>query len=432
MKKNLTKLMALGLVVVMGATAAVGCGSKDSDGGSKTKDGKTKLTMALWDETQQKVMQKMIDKYEEENPNVTVETQLSTWSEYWTKLEASATGNDACDIMWMNILHVEEYVEAGILKDLSKVGENLDMETNFPAAIADGYTIDGKLYAIPKDFDTNGLFYNKELFDKAGLAYPTDDWTMEDFWAACKALDAADLGEGVYPTAVNYNSGQTNFNATIIANGGYVYNDDYTATGYSDPKTVEGITIWSDLVKEGYSPTLQQMTDTTPDAMFEAGKIAMYMSGNYMIAEYEQNENIAGKYDVVSRPSFNGKKTDIINGLGYSVYEGTKNEEEALKFVEWLGGKEAMDIQGSAGSVISARNESQELYLETRPELNLQVFLANLEETHVLPHCKATSEIGTVTGEYMQKVWSGEMTMEDAGKKIDEETKPILEKMNSK
>ena len=91
-----------------------------------------------------------------------------------------------------------------------------------------------------------------------------------------------------------------------------------------------------------------------------------------------------------------------------------------------------MDIQGSAGSVISARNESQELYLETRPELNLQVFLANLEETHVLPHCKATSEIGTVTGEYMQKVWSGEMTMEDAGKKIDEETKPILEKMNSK
>lgn len=272
----------------------------------------------------------------------------------------------------------------------------------------------------------------KNYSTKLELAYPTDDWTMEDFWAACEALDAADLGEGVYPTAVNYNSGQTNYNATIIANGGYVYNDDYTATGYSDPKTVEGITIWSDLVKEGYSPTLQQMTDTTPDAMFEAGKIAMYMSGNYMIAEYEQNENIAGKYDIVSRPSFNGKKTDIINGLGYAVYEGTKNEEEALKFVEWLGGKEAMDIQGSAGSVISARNESQELYLETRPELNLQVFLANLEETHVLPHCKATSEIGTVTGEYMQKVWSGEMTMEDAGKKIDEETKPILEKMNSK
>ena len=88
------------------------------------------------------------------------------------------------------------------------------------------------------------------------------------------------------------------------------------------------------------------MTDTTPDAMFEAGKIAMYMSGNYMIAEYEQNENIAGKYDIVSRPSFNGKKTDIINGLGYAVYEGTKNEEEALKFVEWLGRKRSYGYSG--------------------------------------------------------------------------------------
>lgn len=428
MKKHLTRLMVLGLAVTMGTTMLAGCGKKEE--GSKTKDGKTKLTMALWDETQQKVMEDMIAKYEEENPNVEIETQLSTWTEYWTKLEASATGGSATDLMWMNILHVEEYVDAGILKDLSEVGEKLDMDSNFPKALTEGYTIGGKLYAVPKDFDTNGLFYNKELFDKAGVSYPTDDWTMDDFIQACKDLQAGGLGEGCYPTAINYNSGQTNFNPTVYANGGWFYNDDFTSTGYSDPKTIEGIEIWSNLVQEGYSPNLQQMTDTTPDAMFEAGKLAMYMAGDYMIAEFEQNENIAGKYNVVQRPSFNGKKTDIINGLGYSVYEGTKHEEEALKFVEWLGGKEAMDIQGAAGNVISARNESQKLFLDTHPELNLEIFMANLDDTYVLPHCKATSEIGTVTSEYLQKVWSGEMTMEEAGKKIDEETKPILEKMN--
>ena len=71
MKKNLTKLMALGLVVVMGATAAVGCGSKDS--GSKTKDGKTKLTFGMWSETQMANMQAMIDEYEKQNPNVEIE-----------------------------------------------------------------------------------------------------------------------------------------------------------------------------------------------------------------------------------------------------------------------------------------------------------------------------------------------------------------------
>ena len=76
MKKNLTKLMALGLVVVMGATAAVGCGSKDS--GSKTKDGKTKLTFGMWSETQMANMQAMIDEYEEQNPNVEIELQSSS------------------------------------------------------------------------------------------------------------------------------------------------------------------------------------------------------------------------------------------------------------------------------------------------------------------------------------------------------------------
>ena len=48
--------------------------------------------------------------------------------------------------------------------------------------LIDAYTIGRKNLGIPKDFDTNGLFYNKELFDKAGLAYPTDDWTYDDFW----------------------------------------------------------------------------------------------------------------------------------------------------------------------------------------------------------------------------------------------------------
>lgn len=430
--RNMKRFMALGLVAAMGATMLAGCGGSDNGNGGKTKDGKTKITLSCWGDTQAEMLQQVADKYKETHPDFELETQVSTWSEYWTKLEASATGGSATDIMLMNVLHVEEYAEAGILKDLTEVGDKLDLEANFPAALYEGYTIDGKVYAIPKDFDTNGIFYNKELFDKAGLDYPTDDWTMEDFWAACEALAAADLGEGCFPTAVNYNAGQTNFNATIFANGGSVYNEDYTATCYSDPKTIEGITIWSDLVKEGYSPTLEQMTDTNPDAMFSAGKLAMYLAGDYMLAEFESNENIAGKFDIAQRPSFNGKKTDIINGLGYAVFEGSKNAEAALEFVEYLGGKEAMDIQANYGEVISARNESQNIFIESRPELNLEAFIANLDETHVLPHCRATSEIGAVTGPYMQKVWAGEMTMEEAGKKIDEETKPILDEMNGK
>ena len=145
MKKNLTKLMALGLVVVMGATAAVGCGSKDS--GSKTKDGKTKLTFGMWSETQMANMQAMIDEYEKQNPNVEIELQSSSYKEYWTKFEAAAAGGTAPDVMWMNVLHLDSYKDAGVLADLDDAIKEggLELEGNFPSALIDAYTRDGKM-----------------------------------------------------------------------------------------------------------------------------------------------------------------------------------------------------------------------------------------------------------------------------------------------
>ena len=166
MKKNLKKLVALGLVATTGTTLLAGCGGSDKGG---SKDGKVELVMSVWDSDQEPVMKQMAEAYSKENPNVTVKTQLTTWNEYWTKLEASATGGSAPDIITMNVLHVEEYADAGILMDLTDAEKESDLKVhdNFPAPLVDGYTVEGKLYGIPKDFDTNAVFYNKEIFDQA-------------------------------------------------------------------------------------------------------------------------------------------------------------------------------------------------------------------------------------------------------------------------
>lgn len=429
MRKNWKKLVTLGLALTMTVTMFAGCGKKD-DG--KTKDGKTKLVMALWDEEQNKVMKEMIKVYEEENPDVTVETQLTTWAEYWTKLEASITGGEAADIVWVNALKAVGYAEDGVLMDLTEAVADLDVENNFPQALVDGYTFDGKLYAVPKDFDTNGLFYNKELFDKAGVEYPTDDWTMEDLKEAAVKLQAG-LGDGEYPIAAAYNSGQTTYEGSVHANGGYILNEDKTETGWDDPKTVEAVQAWYDLVKEGISPTSEQMADTLPDAMFEGGKLAMLMAGNYMISTFEQNEVINGKFDVVRRPSFNGKKTDIINGLGYAINAATKNEEEAVKFLNWLGGEEAMKLQGQGGTVISARNDAQHYFAETRPELNLDIFTMDLDEDKMLePRVPYYSDLMTVQREILAEVWAGNITLEEGTSQIAEKWQAVLDEKNGK
>ena len=185
MRRNYKKVVALGLTMSMGVTMLAGCGNGKEKGDKKDK---VELVMSTWDDTLVPVIKQLSEAYNKEHPNVTVKPQLTTWSEYWTKLEASATGGSAPDIMEMNILHVEEYVEGGILMDLTEAEEKSDLEIheNFPEQLVNGYIIDDKLYGIPKDFDTNGVFYNKKIFDEAGVAYPEDNWTFEDFRKKCE------------------------------------------------------------------------------------------------------------------------------------------------------------------------------------------------------------------------------------------------------
>ena len=184
MKKSLKKLVALGLVVVMGAAMLVGCGGKKGE----TKDGKTEITLGYWDKNQKVAMENLKEAYEKSQDKVTVKLQLTPYKEYWNKLEASATGGTAPDVFWVNVLHLDSYLDGQILADITDAVKGSDINDGFAKVLVNNYVRDGKNYAVPKDFDTNALWYNKELFDKAGVAYPTDDMTYEDLKALCKEL----------------------------------------------------------------------------------------------------------------------------------------------------------------------------------------------------------------------------------------------------
>ena len=198
----------------------------------------------------------------------------------------------------------------------------------------------------------------------------------------------------------------------------------------NDPKTIEAVQSWLDLVSEGLSPTLDQMADTDPDAMFQGGQLAMYLSGNYMIASYDKT--LEGKYGIAKRPTYNGKDTDIINGLAFSVSANTKHPEEATDFALWLGSEEAQKINGEAGVCISARNDCQQYFVDAHENLNCQIFLDNVANAELLPHCKITSQLSQVEKKYLEPAWKGETKLADACKSVAEEQNKLLEEMNAK
>ena len=430
--KNMKKIAALGMSAVMVAGMMAGCGSSsdssssDSKGSSKSGD-KVELTLGIWDENQRDAMQKMIDAYEAENDNVSISIQLTPYKggEYWTKLEASAGGGTAPDVFWLNVLHIDSYADGGILADMTDAVAASDIKDNFPESLVNSFVRDGKNYATPKDFDTNALWYNKDLFDQAGVAYPTDDMSYEDLVALATELKDK-LPDGIYPFACPVDF-QTWYYQTVYANGGWILNDDKTETGYADPKTQEGIQCWIDMYNEGLSPSASALSETTADAMFEGGQLAMNFAGSYMVPEYASNDAIKDKVDCVEIPTFNGKEDNCINGLGYAVFEGSKNKEAAEDFAIWLGSKEAQEIQGKTGVVISARTDAQKYFAEANSQYNLAAYTNHADEAYPLPVCTKAAELYDLEATELQKAYNGEKSLSDVCKGLTKQADKLLQ-----
>ena len=180
MKKS-KRFMALALTGAMAMSlAACGGGSSDSNsGGNSSAGGSDVIEVKIWDNTQLKGLQEIADLWTEQS-GIKVNIQVVTWDDYWTLLEAGASGGEMPDVFWMHSNNVQMYMEADKLLDLTDYiskSEVTDL-SNYYEGITTLYSMDGKQYAVPKDHDTIALLYNKAIFDKAGVAYPTDDWTQ--------------------------------------------------------------------------------------------------------------------------------------------------------------------------------------------------------------------------------------------------------------
>ena len=371
------------------------------------------IRYGIWDSNQEPTLRAIADKFEEENPDIKVEIELTPYKEYFTALETGATGGSAPDVFWMNAPHVTEYARGGMLTDLSPLieGSETVAKEDFPESLINLYTVDGTWYGMPKGFDTIAVWYNKEIFDNAGVDYPTDDWTWDDFVSIAEKL--TDPEQGIYGAAVQLDE-QAGWYNTIGSFGGYVISDDKKTSGFDDPKTKAGIQCWADLIEKGVSPTYAQLSDTSSQNMFESGKLAMQWNGSWSVSEYLGIDEIKDKIDVVALPTVDGNRSCVIHGLGNVIFSQTQHPEEAWKFVEFLGGKEAMTMQAEAAIDISARTETTSIWVESHPEYNLQVYMDAAQYAYPYPASANTSAWSSPMYDEVYAAFNGDKTVDEA------------------
>jgi multiple sugar transport system substrate-binding protein len=422
--KKLKTLLIFGLMICLIVLTACS-DTTSSDGGSKgSGDEKITLTYGIWDKNQAPALEKIAEKFKEKNPNITVKVEVTPWDQYWTKLESAATGNSLPDLFWLNAVNIQKYGSGGVLLPITEQIKNDGVDlSKYPKALVETYTVDGENYALPKDYDTIGLWYNKELFDAAGVSYPDDSWTWDDVLNAAKKI--TDPSKDVWGIAAQL-ANQAGFYNTIYQAGGFVINDGNTESGYDTQANLDGIKFWTDMLhKHKVSPTMAQMTDTTALAFFESGKVAMLYAGSWMSIEFSKNEYTKDKVDVAVLPK--GKqRAVIIHGLGNVIAKNTKHPEAAWKFSKFLGSEEAHKIQAETGTVIPAYEGTQEAWVKAIPQFNLQAFIDMAEYAVPYPASIKSPKWQKIETDILTQVWNGDISPEDGVQQIDKGIEEVL------
>jgi multiple sugar transport system substrate-binding protein len=400
-----TKIAVAGLALT--ALALTACSGGSGGGAASSESGPVTISYGLWDQNQVPAMQKIADEFHAANPNITVKIQVTPYKQYFTTLQTAATGGSAPDVFWMNGPNIKLYASNGVLLPLDATIKSANLNlSDYPKALTDLYSYGGKTYGLPKDFDTIGVWYNKTLFDAAHVAYPKDSWTWADFQATAKAL--TDKSKGVYGAAAPVED-QGGFYNTIPSAGGDVISADLKTSGFDSPEAEQGIEFWTNLIKDGSSPTVQQMTDTAPADLFKAGKVAMFWNGSWAAVEYNGIPELKNTVNVAQLPVGPKGSISVIHGLGNVIYARTKHKDAAEKFVAFLGSKRAAEIQADAGAVIPAFNGTQEAWVKSAPQFNLQAFLNEVPTAVPDPASKNTKAWTTVQTDVLTKVFSGQV-----------------------
>lgn len=401
----------------MGAVL-VGCGKNQET--AKTKEEPVKINFGIWDVEQEKGMNELAEGYMSTHKNVEINVQVTPWDEYWTKMEAAATGGELPDVFWMHTNEFLKYASNDMLMDLTDLSGTNNYEA-YSDKLMSLVTFKENVYGVPKDYDTIALAYNKEIFDAAGVAYPDGTWTWETFRE--NAIKLTDTEKGIYGFSVTVED-QEGYLPPIAQADGYVLKDG--KSGYTDSKTRDGVQFFADLtLKDNVSPSLAQLADTNQEALFQSGKLAMAYMGSWRVATTVKNEDIKDKFDVSVLPK-GVKEASIINGLSFAANNRTKHPEEVKDFLAYLASEEAQDKQAELGTAISARGNSAEKWVATYPDYNVQAYL-DMEPTAVPVSTSLTKAQWHITEkEMMKKMLSGEISVEEGTETIAKEMDKLL------
>jgi multiple sugar transport system substrate-binding protein len=226
-------------------------------------------------------------------------------------------------------------------------------------ALFEAFSNDGKTYGIPKDNAAWGVYYNKGMFDAAGLSYPADDWSLDTFRELAMQLTLD--GEGRPATDPNFDpetiaqwgfAWWTNPTPTdgesprgfVRAFGGDWYDESYTTTLLTDQPVIDHLRMFQQMRCVEHSAPTPAQAQGQGDP-FRAGLTAMAVSFHIMTF-FAKQEVVDFDYDVTFMPSGPGGQYSVVGCSGWAVPTQAQYKEEGWELVKYLTNLETQTYIG--------------------------------------------------------------------------------------
>ncbi|MBI5956410.1 MAG: sugar ABC transporter substrate-binding protein [Chloroflexi bacterium] len=377
----------------------------------------------------QQIAQAFYQKY----PNIVV--KIESIPDYNTKLLTLIAGGQAPDVMLIGPEWFQDYAKRDAFRPLDDfiARDKFDASDIAPGLLNMG-KYGGKQYGLNKDYTTLVIYYNKKLFDAAGLPYPSDGWTWDTFKSyACKLTKK----EGGKITQWGYGADVTWWGMWMpfaYLNGGKFWSSETLGTinfgpdtkaTLTDAKTAEGIQKYADLALKDGCAVLRPGAEGA-GGLFKSGKLAMALWGRWMTREMRNTPGL--DWDVAPLPAGAQKANMILSAL-WTISKNSQHPEEAWKFIQFFLSPEAQKINAANGQAIPALTSlaRSEFFLTPgQAPAHSEVYLDVVKDSYLMPVVPNFREIDATWGPAIDEILAGKKTAAQAFVAINDKITTIL------
>jgi len=402
----------------------------------KNDTGKTVIKYMRWaDPSELKSTKELMDIFMKENPDIKVEFTTESWGGYWDKLQTQIAAGVGPDVFLIGAYFINDFYNKGIILNLQPFIDRDKIDLNdFFSPPLQLYTFNGNLYGLPRDINSIVLYYNKDIFDREGLAYPNNNWTWDDLVKIGKILTKDLNGDGRidqwgFMTSSVYEVCWGNF---VLQNGGSLLNPSKTRCIANSPEVIGALQFLYDVEhKYKISPTAKGKASLGDYSnVFLTGKIAMITDGSWRMGAFR---DAPFKWDITILPK---KKyyACIANGIAHVINSRSKHIESAWKLVKFLSDKDAQIALAKSATAIPIRKSVaySKYFLDGNPEHKINA-IESIKYGYNYPATERMSEwLDSALITELELAFLGEKSikkaMEDAVVKVNK----ILDEVNSK